>query len=57
MLLLKTETILQLFLRAGRFDESIGNYNFATNINQAYGDNLKTLGPGVFGIYAGDPNE
>jgi hypothetical protein len=32
------------------------NYNFTTNVNKAFGDNLKTLEPGVFGIYAGDPN-
>ena len=33
------------------------NYDFSTALNKAYGDNLKLLEPGVFGLYAGDPNE
>ncbi|MCK9420965.1 MAG: hypothetical protein M0Q38_00010 [Bacteroidales bacterium] len=32
------------------------NYNFSTSSGQAFGSNLKTLEPGVFGIYGGDAN-
>jgi hypothetical protein len=33
------------------------NYDFSTALNKSYGDNQKLLEPGVFGLYAGDPNE
>ena len=32
------------------------NYNFTTSASQAFGSNLKTLGPGIFGIFGGDAN-
>ncbi|MEI7982301.1 MAG: hypothetical protein WCI71_11660 [Bacteroidota bacterium] len=32
------------------------NYNFTTSAAQAFGSNLKTLEPGIFGIYGGDAN-
>jgi len=33
------------------------NYSFSSAATQAYGNNLKNLGGGIFGIYAGDENQ
>jgi hypothetical protein len=32
------------------------SYNFSTDFTQAFGDNLKHLGEGIYGLYAGDIN-
>jgi hypothetical protein len=32
-------------------------YNFTTSASQAYGDNQKDLGEGVFGLFIGDANQ
>jgi hypothetical protein len=33
------------------------DYNFSTSVSQAFGSNMKDLGSGVFGMYAGDVNQ
>jgi hypothetical protein len=33
------------------------DYNFSTSVSQAFGNNMKDLGSGVFGMYAGDVNQ
>lgn len=33
------------------------NYNFSSGAGQAYGNNLKSLAGGYFGIYVGDPSQ
>ena len=32
-------------------------YDFSTAANKAYDDNMKNIGPGVFGFYSGDINQ
>lgn len=39
------------------FSSSSVNYDFTTAATQAFGSNLKTIAPGVFGIYSGDENQ
>ena len=39
------------------FGVSTATYDFSTDANKAYGDNMKMLGTGVYGFYSGDINE
>jgi hypothetical protein len=39
------------------FSGSTIDYNFSTSASQAYGNAMKDLGSGVFGMYAGDVNQ
>jgi hypothetical protein len=39
------------------FTGSTVDYNFSTSASQAYGNAMKDLGGGVFGMYAGDVNQ
>ncbi|MBP7511187.1 MAG: hypothetical protein KA981_04620 [Bacteroidia bacterium] len=36
---------------------SVSSYDFSTAANKAYGSNLKSMGSGVYAIYAGDINQ
>jgi len=39
------------------FSSNIISYNFSNAVTNAYGNNLKDLGEGVYGLFAGDANQ